>query len=133
MWCAARVPEGEPEPLEGGLEVTTIREIILPLGSLNKTPWGSHKLVCSQGTNTLGKVRLDSDEITVAPEMRQAVEMVGSVSMARVQSDPLELTIQRFLEHGADQQFPFVHRGNSTSLQNCTVFCINHCNFGFFC
>lgn len=52
--------------------------------------------------------------------------------MAGVQIDQLELTVQSFVEHSANQQFSLVHRGNRASLQHSTIFCINHCDFGFF-
>lgn len=58
-WCTSSFPAGEPEPLEWGLELMTIHEIILLLYCLNKTQRGSDKLMCSQGTHASGRVHLD--------------------------------------------------------------------------
>lgn len=60
-------------------------------------------------------------------------QLSDGLTMAWVQIGLLEFTIKSFMEHSANQQFPFVLRGNCTSLQHCTIFCINQCDFGFFC
>lgn len=43
-----------------------------------------------------------------------------------------QITVKSSVVHGANQQFPFVHRGNCRTLQHCAVFCINHSYFGLF-
>lgn len=43
-----------------------------------------------------------------------------------------QITVKSFVEHSANQQFPFVHRGDRGALQDGTILCINYSYFGVF-
>lgn len=50
---------------------------------------------------------------------------VGAASLSQV-------TTKSSVEHRANQQFSFVHRGNWRTLQHRAILCINYSYFGVF-